>query len=189
MTNHQRDQGDLLLRRTAAVAADYKALQGIGGVVFGVGLALIALQVTIVGVLLLLCAAPVSQAWYRRRFGQVSPYVDRLPVLLMSLAFVMVLYAGYSIDLALGAPILALPLGVAVYAAVSHRFAYPHIGVTRAHQIVLVLLALSSLLPLLGVPASSGAAAGLLALAAAQTTIGVVDHRRLVGAMRPVPDA
>ncbi len=107
--------------------------------------------------------------------------------MLLVVAGLVVLAVGLNVDRIFGSPVLVFPIGAALFMAVSYRFAYPHIGATRAHWLVVVLLSLCSLLPLLGVPSASGYPADLLVGGGAAIAVGMIDHLRLMSAMKVVP--
>lgn len=184
MTNQLREHDDL--RRTAAVAADYTTLQGLINVTTGVGLVLWALGwTTWVGPVIGL-GAVAGAVYYRLRFGRAVRRGSAAATAVLVMAAFVVCMVGYVADGLLAGPVLVLPLLAAACFAGAYRFGYRHVGVTRAHWAVAALLAVTAFAPLVGLGALE-ARTGVLTLGVAMAAVGLLDHVRLVRAMKPVP--
>ena len=175
------------VRRAAAVAADYEALQGLINVSTGLGLAVVVLGQPALGAVVIGLGTAFGSLWYRRRFGRAPARRSTAAVLGCVLAGAFVLLAALALDNLLDWPVLFFPLASAGFLAAAYRLGYARFGVTRWHWAVAGLVALCSLLPLLGVGRTSAGSTWVLLFAAALVVIGAIDHVRLVRAMRPVP--
>jgi len=174
------------LRRTAAVAADYEVLQGLVTATTGAGLLVWAFGSSTWASIVIALGVAVGVGYYQKRFGKAVSRHSAVLTITYALVSVLVCGTAYSIDRTLGLPVLLLPLFAAAFLAVGFRWGYRHVGVGPAHWAALALVAVTTLAPLVGLDAL-GARPGLFTLGVALVVIGLVDHARLVGSMKPVP--
>jgi hypothetical protein len=190
------------VRRAAAVAADYNQLQGLTTATTGAGLVVWAFGPGLLwGPFIIAAGVSITVAWYEKRYGKVrqrGALATSVGLVLLALVVLMVALMADRLlwptdstfppgSETMGAsPVLLLPLVGAACLAVSYRVGYRHVGVTWVHWTVVGLLVVSALAPALGL-ALLGPGSGLVVLGVALVAIGIVDHVRLVQAMKPVP--
>ena len=163
-----------------AASREYDMLQGLTVAGLGVGMVIGALTrqslwfVVATGASMAICVQ-----YYRRRFGHRQESRSRnLAAAGIGLVVALLLCTGFLLDEyhsggpAWGLAIAAITLGTGYW--IGER----HIGLTVGHVAVLVLLALASLLPLVGPQASFLLDVGTTGVAL--VVIGVIDHLRLV---------
>lgn len=174
------------LRRTAAVAADYHQLQGLITATTGAGLIVWSFGNLTWAAITIAIGVALWTTYYERRYGKAAGRGSLLGSIVAVFAALIVCMVGYVADGLLHWPVLVLPLIGAACLIVSFRLSYRHVGVTWAHWAAVGFLVLSSLAPAFGL-AAPGAGTGIFVLGAAMVVIGLVDHARLVAAMKPVP--
>ncbi|SEP67817.1 hypothetical protein [Microlunatus flavus] len=185
MTN-QMQQSTEDLRRTAAVAADYEVLQGLITASTGVGLVVWAFGSSTWATIVIALGVAVGVGYYQKRFGKAVSRHSALLTIAYALVAVVVCGTAYSIDRALGLPVLVLPLAAGALLAVGYRWGYRHVGVGPAHWVALAVVVLSAFAPLVGLDGLRERV-GLFSLGLALVVVGLVDHARLVASMKPVP--
>lgn len=175
------------ITRAAAVASDYGALQGLATVGLGVGAIVFAFFPPI-GAAALVILSSIGREYYIARYGRVSRTLDRkLMEGAAGLALVALGALGVLGDALLHWPVLLTAVGAAAGLLCLYLLNYRSVGVSVWHYIVAALLALSALLPLIGVFAGDAhwlVSIGLFGVAL--IAIGLLDHFRLVAALRPV---
>jgi hypothetical protein len=187
MTNQLRKQemtDDV--RHTAAVAADYGQLQGLVTATTGIGLIVWAFGSLTWAAVIIAIGVAVWTSYYEKRYGRAAGRGSLPASLALIAAALVVCMAGYVADGLLDWPVLVLPLIAAVCLFVNFKLSYRHVGVTRVHWAAAALLIVSAAAPVLGLDLL-GARTGVFVLGAAMVAIGLRDHFRLAGAMKPVP--
>ena len=187
MTNQLRKQ-ELTddVRHTAAVAADYGQLQGLITATTGFGLIVWAFGSLTWAAVISAVGVAVWVPYYEKRYGRAAGRGSLLASLALIATAFVVCMAGYVADGLLGWPILVLPLVAAVCLIVNFKLSYRHVGVTWMHWAAASLLIVSAAAPALGLDLLE-ARTGVFVLGAAMMAIGLSDHFRLAGTMKPVP--
>lgn len=175
--------------RTAAIAAEYDALQGLVWVVWGSGLLLAAITGQILacislGGFLTLAVPP----WYRRRYGIVNPTTGRnLRVSIGLLIAASVVALSFQVDRSVELPVLLSLLALAGVLCVGQMLLLRRVGLSPVHWIVYFAVAVASTGPLAGWARGEGLSTYVLAVTGAATiALGLIDHLRLARALAPV---
>lgn len=185
------------------VAKDYEGLKGLNDVAVGSGflsgvLAALALAPTgwaapfapIVGVLVMTMLIRWGEGYYRDRVGAATSLrftgrSAREAVLMLLTAAAWLVALGVD-AFEPSAPVLLLPLVVGATIYLLGRQTLRHVGLTRVHLAACLGLVLVALLPLVLDP-QDGSVRVLVSCAAVGVALlltGLVDHRRLMSAVR-----
>ncbi len=178
-TTYDSDAG---LRRTAAAAAEVDMLQGLGSVILGA----VVIAVGVIGNPILLAFGGVLavsvESWYASRYGRAKPTLRRTVYgTLLSIAAIGLVTVGLAIDGWWPQPILVSLLATAVALAVGLWLGLRRVGLTRWHWVVFALVAVGSLLPLVGIRGQGVVnSVWCFVTGAALVVTGLIDHQRFV---------
>ena len=178
------------VERAGAVAADYEALQGLITVGTGIGLILMTtFDTPAFGAIVVGAAGAIGQGYYYQKYGKVRQTSGQVwAAVAVAIIVVLVACAGIIVDAFAGLPIMLGPLTGALGLFVFCLLNYRHVGVTRIHLAVVAVLPFGALLPLTGLVTDHFWTVDLWLLGLAWIVIGLGDHRRLTGVLKPAAD-
>ena len=188
------------LKRIRFVATNYAYLQGLKFVPLGVGVLLIvgwmqiggrALAVPIAIGIVVMTAIWLTERYYERAVGRTrASLAYRLSDGGLALGGGALALAALWVDVYLRPPVSLLGLTCAVVILCDYvRMNWLAGGRFRSYALVMaVLVAVTSLLPLLGLRMWYTLFAVLAAMGVAAIVLGLLDHRLPMQAMRPAPE-